>query len=465
MDISKIFKAYDIRGQVPDHLNYDFARALGVACSEVFSPSRVIIGHDARLSSPELEKGLIHGLKKHNISIIRNGLCGTEEIYYACAFENFDLGIMITGSHNPARENGFKLVKRGAIPIGINSGLKEIEKKVKEIIAIEKALNSEKINSIGKINSVRNKYIDWLCHYSLKTLNFSLKKSAIKKNNFRVLIDCGNGCAGNLLETLAPALPFEIILHNAMPDGNFPYGVPNPLLPEKRKLTSKAILAAKADLGIAFDGDFDRCFFFDENGNFLDSYYLVGLFATVFLETRRGAKIVHDSRCYWNTRELAFAAGGQPVMSKAGHSFMKETMRRENAIYGGEMSAHHYFRDFSFCDSGILSMLTALSLMSHKEKSLAEMVYERCQAYPISGEINFKINNKHQVIERILERYADEAIYIDKLDGVNLEFRDWRFNLRQSNTENLLRLNVECRGNRQLLNDMAGEISLLCKDI
>lgn len=450
------FKAYDIRGRVPDTLNAGIVRAVGQAFVEIFNARDVVIGRDARLSGPILRDALVAGLRASGARVTDLGLCGTEEIYYAAARQNFDGGIMITGSHNPADENGLKLVRAGAVPLSGDSGLRELKARTAQLL--RETRNAAAIDATAAPDSsdapavrqasFRDAYVDWLLEYS----------RAAEARPLKIVADAGNGCAGLVLRELAPTLPFEMAFRNLEPNGHFPHGVPNPLLPEKRRATAEAVRAVNADLGLAWDGDFDRCFFYDEAGNFIEGYYLIGLLAGELLSRFPGGKIVHDTRVYWNTRDMVLAAGGTPLMGKTGHAFMKERMRAEDAVYGGEMSAHHYFRDFAYCDSGMLPWLLVTALISRSGKTLAELTAERMAAYPCSGEINRRVADAPGLMAKVRARYAAKALHEDHLDGVNLEFAQWRFNLRLSNTEPLLRLNLETRGNRALLEDKTAEL-------
>lgn len=448
------FKAYDIRGKVPGDINPALAWALGLAVTENLRARRVVVGRDARLSGPELRDALASGLAHGGAQVTDIGMCGTEEIYYAAANQPFDAGIMITGSHNPADENGFKLVKAGAIPISGDSGLSALRDRVGELLQRQTAPNAPADASAASVASFRAEYLRWL----LKYCGVADLGPAAGGKPLKVVADAGNGCAGLVLRELARDLPFEFVCRQMEPDGTFPHGVPNPLLPERRAATADAVREAGADLGVAWDGDFDRCFFYDGEGNFIEGYYCIGLLAQELLRRFPGGKVVHDTRVYWNTREVVLAAGGRPVMGKTGHAFMKERMRAEDAVYGGEMSAHHYFRDFAYCDSGMLPWLLVASLLHRTGRPLAELVAERMAAYPCSGEINRRVRDAPALMKLTRDRYAEKALYEDSVDGVNLEFADWRFNLRMSNTEPLLRLNVETRGNRALLEDRTQEI-------
>ncbi len=456
--LGKCFKDYDIRGKTPTELSPAFAYALGTALSRVVRPKKVIIGRDVRLSSPELAQALAKGLHACGVDAADAGLCGTEEIYFAAANGDFDLGVMITGSHNPANENGFKLVRRGAIPIGTDSGLKDIAAAAIDILAAPAPSAANFIvpetsqNAFSRTCAVRPAYLAWLLSHAEPT-----------GRPLKIVADAGNGCAGPLLTQLAARLPHEIIPLHYEPDGSFPNGVPNPLLPDRREAASSAVLMHKADLGAAFDGDFDRCFFFDHCGRMVESCYLIGLLARRLLAGKPGAKIVHDARVYWLTRELVLAAGGQPVMSKGGHTRMKETMRAHNALYGAEMSAHHFYREFAFCDSGMLTFLLLVNVVAESGQSLAELVEAGIAKYPCSGELNFKVKNAPGLLEALWRHYAPASLHADRLDGINLEFKEWRFNLRSSNTEPLLRLNVESRGKPDLLAAKTEELSRLIR--
>jgi phosphomannomutase / phosphoglucomutase len=430
------FKAYDIRGRIPDQLNNDIAWRIGRAYGQFLRPNRVIVGHDVRLSSPELAQALSRGLTESGADVLDIGMCGTEEVYFQTFHRGFDGGIMVTASHNPIDYNGMKLVREGSRPISGDSGLKEIaclaERGVFEAAARQGSLSSD---------SDKSEYIRHLLGY--------VTPQKLKK--LKIVVNAGNGNAGAIIDLLAWHLPFEFICVNHEPDGTFPNGIPNPLLPGNRDATAAAVRQHRADYGIAWDGDFDRCFFFDENGRFIEGYYLVGLLAGQMLVKYPGARIIHDPRLTWNTVDLVTQAGGIPVQSKTGHAFIKERMRADDAVYGGEMSAHHYFRDFAYCDSGMIPWLLVAERLCETGQTLSSLVDERMRAYPCSGEINYRVENVDVVIERILAHYAPAHPKIDRTDGISLEFAEWRFNLRASNTEPLLRLNVETRADSQAL--------------
>ncbi len=437
------FKAYDIRGRIPDELNEDIAYRIGRAYAQLQKPTRVVVGRDIRLSSDGICSALTSGLMNGGADVFDIGLCGTEEIYFATFSEGLDGGIMVTASHNPMDYNGMKLVREGSRPISGDTGLHEIRKLAESGEFIAPSREGSRF-----LLDCNEAYVNHLLGY--------IDRSLLKP--FKVVVNAGNGCAGPIIDLLEAHLPFEFVKLYHDPDGTFPHGIPNPLLPENRAATAQAVLDSGADVGIAWDGDFDRCFFFDEKGSFVEGYYIVGLLAQALLSTHAGAKIIHDPRLTWNTIDMVAASGGTAVMSKTGHAFIKERMRQEDAIYGGEMSAHHYFRDFAYCDSGMIPWLLVLQIMSTSGKSLSELLNERINKFPVSGEINRTVNNPKEVLKAVELRYGAKATAIDYTDGLSLEYPDWRFNVRMSNTEPLLRLNVEVRGNTQLLQQKTEEI-------
>jgi len=441
------FKAYDIRGKVPEELNESLAYKIGKAYVAELNAKKVVVGYDIRLESQSLADALKNGLTEAGADVLDIGLCGTEEVYFATFHHKTDGGIMITASHNPKGYNGMKLVAAGSKPISGDTGLKEIERRV-----IEEDFNhGESVqNQPGLVISQADKtdYVNHLLSY--------VDLSKLKP--LRIVMDAGNGSAGAVIKQIAEKLPFKCFFVNEVPDGNFPNGVPNPLLPENRSTTSNAVKQHQADFGIAWDGDFDRCFLFDEHGDFIEGYYLVGLLAETLLAKHPGEKIIHDPRLTWNTIDQIKAVGGVPVQSKTGHAFIKERMRLEDAIYGGEMSAHHYFKDFAYCDSGMIPWLLIAELMSKTGKSLSSLVSERMQAYPCSGEINYTVNDVPAVLAKVMTHFASQNPQIDKTDGVSLEFDDWRMNIRASNTEPLLRLNIESRGDDDLVWEKVKEV-------
>ena len=440
----KCFKAYDIRGRLPDELNPEIAWRTGKAYAEYFKPKTVITGGDVRLSTPELKQALNDGLRSSGVHVKDIGLCGTEEVYFSTFHLQADGGIMVTASHNPANFNGMKLVKKGAAPVSVTSGLQEIRTIAESVVWQPDAT----LHGSYKKIMVLNEYIAHLCGY--------ININALKP--LKLVVNAGNGAAGHVIDKFEElfsylSVPVQFIKIQHEPDGRFPNGVPNPLLTENRQVTADAVKQHNADMGIAWDGDFDRCFLFDEQGRFIEGYYIVGLLANAFLEKKPGAKIIYDPRLTWNTIDIVNRAGGQAVMSKAGHAFIKERMRQEDAVYGGEMSAHHYFRDFAYCDSGMIPWLLVAEMISESGKPLSALVEDRVNIYPSSGEINMRLKQPQKVIDTVLSAYRKTAKNIDHTDGISLEFDRWRFNLRQSNTESLVRLNVESHKDKQYLNE------------
>ncbi len=437
------FKAYDIRGRLPDELNEEIAWRIGRAYADFLQPRQVIVGRDIRLSSQSLVEALSRGLCEAGADVVDIGLCGTEEVYHATFSQQADGGIMVTASHNPRDYNGMKLVRAGSRPISGDSGLTTIRE-------LAESGHFKNDTAPGSITSVDLKadYVEHLLGY--------IDVAALKP--LKIVVNAGNGCAGPIIDLLAERLPFNFIKVCHEPDGTFPNGIPNPLLPENRSITRDAVIDQQADLGIAWDGDFDRCFLFDENGDFIEGYYIVGLLSEVLLKRHPGSKIIHDPRLTWNTIDVVNTAGGQPVMSKTGHAFIKERMRAEDAIYGGEMSAHHYFRDFAYCDSGMIPWLLAAQLLCLTGRPLSSLVADRIQKFPASGEINRKVEDPQMTLKGLEDKYAGSALSKDYTDGLSLEFADWRFNLRMSNTEPVIRLNVESRGNQELMLEKTAEL-------
>lgn len=425
------FKAYDIRGKLGTELNEEIAYRIGRGYAQWLKPKMVVVGGDARLTSEPLKRALARGLQDEGVDVLDVGLIGTEQIYFATAHLKTDGGIVVTASHNPIDYNGMKMVREGSRPISIDTGLAQI-RDFAEQCDISTATASK-----GSLKSVdcNAAYIEHLLGY--------IDRSAMKP--LKIVVNAGNGVAGPVIDMLEPHLPFEFIKLHHQPDGTFPNGIPNPLLPENRYQTSELVKQHNADFGLAWDGDFDRCFFFDESGQFIEGYYLVGLLATAFLAREPGARIVHDPRLVWNTLDVCQQHGGNPVQSKCGHTFIKQVMREQDAAYGGEMSAHHYFRDFFYCDSGMIPWLLIAALISSSGKSLSQLVGERMALYPCSGEINSTVEDAGTVMSEIALRYQRDALTTDKIDGISMEFTDWRFNLRMSNTEPVVRLNVEAR--------------------
>ena len=445
-DVFDCFKAYDVRGRIPDQLNEDIARRIGKAYAEVIKPGTVVVGHDIRLTSESIKGALIQGLLEQGVSVQDIGLCGTEEIYFATAHLGVGGGIAVTASHNPRDYNGMKFVREGAKPISGDSGLADIR-------ALAEANDFTVADTRGSLAAadIQRPYVEHLLSYS--------DVSALKP--LKIVCTAGNGGAGRVVDALEPHLPFEFIKVHHEPDGHFPNGVPNPLLVENRAATADRVVTEQADLGIAWDGDFDRCFFFDSAGHFIEGYYIVGLLAEVFLLELGPQRIVHDPRLTWNTQDIARVGGGEPVLSKTGHAFIKERMREVDAVYGGEMSAHHYFKEFAYCDSGMIPWLLIAGLMSRTGQSLGELVAAREAAFPCSGEINREVANPAALLAAVEAYYATDALGVEKLDGLGVEFAEWRFNLRMSNTEPVVRLNVESRGDQALMAEKTEELLAL----
>lgn len=442
---NKAFKAYDVRGVYPDEVNEELAYRVGRIFSAMFAAETVVVGHDIRLSGRNLVNALIKGLQHGGTKVLDIGQCGTEMIYFATAHLNADGGIMVTASHNPKEYNGMKLVRKGARPISGDTGLKEIGEMAASANFAHCLVSGKTMGTVEQVD-IMPAYIEHLLTY--------VDKSVLKP--MKIVANLGNGGAGPVLKELAKYLPFEFISINEQPDGTFPNGVPNPLLIPNREATAKVVRENKADLGIAWDGDFDRCFLFDEKAQFIEGYYIVGLLAEVFLNKEPGAKIMYDPRLTWNTEDILERDGGVPVRCKSGHAFMKECMRANGVLYGGEMSAHHYFRDFSYCDSGMIPWLLVTELMCRTGKKLSELVEERVNLYPCSGEINRKVTDAPKILQTLSEKYADGKQ--DTMDGLSVAYADWRFNVRTSNTEPVMRLNVETKGNQELLAVKTAEI-------
>ncbi|WP_093397360.1 phosphohexomutase domain-containing protein [Halopseudomonas xinjiangensis] len=444
------FKAYDIRGQLGTELNEDIAYRIARAFARFLKPRRIVLGGDVRKTSPELKAALANGLRDEGVDVLDLGLAGTEEVYFATFHLEVDGGIEVTASHNPIDYNGFKLVREGSRPISADTGLADIRQTAEEMnIELQDGRDPSVPDSArGQYEQVdtRKAFVEHLMGY-------------IEPDKFtplKLVVNAGNGAAGPVIDAIEQAfkdkqIPVTFIKICHEPDGTFPNGIPNPILIENRETTSKAVLEHGADMGIAWDGDFDRCFLFDEQGRFIEGYYIVGLLAEAFLKKEPGAAIIHDPRLVWNTVEQVEENGGRAVQTKAGHAFIKERMRKEDAAYGGEMSAHHYFRNFAYCDSGMIPWLLVAELLCRKGGPMSEMVGERIAAYPSSGEINLKVNDAPAVLKSIEQQYAKDALDVDYTDGVSICFADWRFNLRASNTEPVIRLNVESRGDFDLM--------------
>ena len=443
MDLS-CFKAYDIRGRIPDQLNPDLAEKIGFAYARILGTLKVVVGYDIRESSPELTEALCNGLRSAGADVYNIGMGGTEQVYFSTFHYQMDGGIMVTASHNPKDYNGLKMVMKDSRPVNGDTGLNAIKEMIESggCDAIPEATGKE-----YSLNSMDD-YIQHLLNYiDLKGLK-----------PLKIVVNAGHGGAGIVIDEIERHLPFEFIKVHHNPDGSFPAGVPNPLLVENRASTQQAVIEHGADFGIAWDGDFDRCFMFDEKGEFIEGYYIVGLLAQQFLSHHPGEKIIHDPRLTWNTQAVVSESGGTPIESKTGHAFIKQVMRETDAIYGGEMSAHHYFRSFAYCDSGMIPWLLLAERLGRTEATLSSLLKERMAAFPASGEINRTLTQPQHVLKGIEQQYAEQAIEISYIDGLSMEFAEWRFNLRLSNTEPLARLNVESRGDSALMKTKTNEI-------
>jgi phosphomannomutase len=437
------FKAYDLRGRIPDELNDEVAYRVARGYAQFLSPQRVVVGRDIRLSSAGLTDAVCRGLTDGGVDVYDIGVCGTEGVYFATFDGAYDGGIMITASHNPPDYNGMKFVREQSKPISGDNGLKEI-RGFAEVADFPRPARTGARRAIDTTKA----YIAHLLSYV----------EIAKLKPLKIVVNAGNGGAGLIVDQLEPHLPFRFIKVHHAPDGHFPNGIPNPMLEENRTSTIDAIRGSGADFGIAWDGDFDRCFLFDERGGFIEGYYIVGLLASVLLRGEAGGKVVHDPRLTWNTIEIVKAGGGTSVLSKSGHAFIKQRMREVDGIYGGEMSAHHYFRRFSYCDSGMIPWLLVAQILSESGHPLSKLVGERIRRFPVSGELNYRVPDAKATIAGFESRYAAQAMVLDRTDGLSFEFADWRFNLRSSNTEPLIRLNVEARGSEQLMRAKTEEL-------
>jgi phosphomannomutase len=447
------FKAYDLRGRIPTELNDDVAYRVGRGYAQFLNPglsnpARVVVGRDIRLSSAGLTDALCRGLTDSGVDVYDIGICGTEGVYFATFDGGFDGGIMVTASHNPPDYNGMKFVREQSKPISGDNGLQDIR-------GFAERAEFPAPKSLGVRRS-----IDTMKAYIAHLLSYV---DVDKLKPLKIVVNAGNGGAGLIIDQLESHLPFDFVKVHHEPDGHFPNGIPNPMLEDNRASTIEAIRASKADFGIAWDGDFDRCFLFDERGGFIEGYYIVGLLASALLQGQPGGKVVHDPRLTWNTIEIVEANGGEAVLSKSGHAFIKQRMREVDGVYGGEMSAHHYFRRFAYCDSGMIPWLLVTQILSESGQPLSKLVGERIGLFPVSGELNYRVPDAKATIAAFDSRYAPEALKVDRTDGISYEFKDWRFNLRTSNTEPLIRLNVEARRSEKLMRDKTDELFALLK--
>jgi phosphomannomutase len=475
------FKAYDIRGELLTQLNEKVAYRVGRAFAENLQAKSVVVGADARKTSLPLKLALSAGLIDGGAKVFDIGAAGTEEIYFATKHLGVDGGIEVTASHNPINYNGMKMVKAGSVPISGDTGLnaiKDLAQQYDEALVESQLLKysaytmvsdgdfiqgAHSIKETILLQSKRYERVSCVNDYVLH-LNEYIDTSKITP--LKLVVNSGNGSAGHIVDAIElffkhQNVPVEFIKVHHQSDGNFPNGIPNPLLPENRADTAKAVIDNNADMGIAWDGDFDRCFLFDETGAFIEGYYIVGLLAKAFLDKNKGAKIIFDPRVFWNTEDIINAAGGKPIKSKTGHAFIKERMRKEDAVYGGEMSAHHYFRDFAYCDSGMIPWLLVAELLCKTKQPLSALVKERIAKFPSSGEINYRVKDAGATIKKIIAHYQDSAKHLDRTDGIGMEFDEWRFNLRKSNTEPVIRLNVESKQNQALMEEKTLELASL----
>jgi len=449
------FKAYDIRGEIDININEAIAYRVGRSVAQHFNSKAIVVGFDARETSPAFAKAVGQGIMDAGSNLIDIGLAGTEEMYWAVSNFSASAGIMVTASHNPINYNGMKIVKSGSRPLDDYEDFKII----KNLAETEKWTKTDNKGShLDYSDEARSDYVT-------KVMSF-VNRNELKP--LKIVINSGNGAAGPTFDAIEKKLntnyaKIEFVRADHTPDSTFPNGIPNPLLPENHHKTADIVKNVGADFGVAFDGDFDRCFFFDETGKFVPGEYLVGLLASIFLEKEQGATIVHDPRVIWNTQDIVSQKGGKAEQSKTGHAFIKQTMRKHEAVYGGEMSAHHYFRDFAYCDSGMIPWLLVAELVSIKNQSLGDLVKDRVSSFPSSGEINFKVKDADSSITSVLENYRTQAKTLDEMDGFSLTIDDWRFNLRKSNTEPLVRLNVESKGTSINLNEQVKKISKLLK--
>jgi len=436
------FKAYDIRGRLGIDLDESIAYRIGSAFAVALNAKTVVLGRDVRASSEALSKSAAQGLIDQGCEVLDLGLSGAEEMYFATNHFGADGGICVTASHNPMDCNGMKMVRGGSAPLDAATGLTRV-KELAELNAFEKRAEPGKVRHAAGV--ARSAYVERICEF--------VDIAALRP--LKILVNAGHGAAGPTFDAIAALLAevgapliFERLFHK--PDGSFPQGIPNPLLPENRPATAEAVRASGADFGVAWDGDFDRCFFFDHTGAFIDGEYVVGLLAEAFLAKDPGATIIHDPRIIWNTQDLVAKAGGRAVQTRTGHAFIKQAMRDENAVYGGEMSAHHYFRDFVYCDSGMIPWLLVAELVS-RHGPLAELIADRKAAFSSSGEINFTLDDPKAAIDRVRVEFEPEAVSIDEMDGLGFDMGKWRFNLRSSNTEPVVRRIVEARGDAELV--------------
>jgi phosphomannomutase len=438
----KVFKAYDVRGIYPTELDEDGAYAIGHAYVEQFEPKTIAVGRDMRLSSPSMAASVIRGAADAGCDVLDLGLVGTEMVYFAVGELELDGGVMVTASHNPKDYTGMKIVRRGALPVGGDSGLLEIRDR-----AMSLGDTSE-----GQTPGQVQEYDIWPAYVD-RVLSF-VDLSEIKP--LRVVIDAANGMAGVMLPPVLERLPIEAVRYYFEPDGTFPNHEPNPLLPENRKFIIERTKAEGADFGVAFDGDADRCFFVDDTGEFVPGDFVTALFAESALAKNPGAKIIYDVRASWAVPEMIERAGGVPLINRVGHAFIKQRMREEGAVFGGEVSGHYYFRDFSQADSGVVPFLLMLELVSRRGEKLSEILRPFRERYFITGELNTPVPDVALKLQELKERFGPQG-EVSHLDGISVNGKDWHFNVRPSNTEPLLRLNLEARS-EELMEEKRDEV-------
>jgi phosphomannomutase len=440
----KVFKAYDVRGLYPSELDEEGARAIARAYVEQFEPRRVAVGHDMRLSSPSMAEAVVEGAVAAGADVADIGMVGTEMLYLAVSELGLDGGIVVTASHNPKEYTGMKIVRRGALPVGGDSGLLDIRDR-----AIGHVLGQTQ--DMSRTGEVRKEDI-WPA-YVERVLSF-VDLAALRP--LRVVIDAANGMAGTMLPPVLDRLPIDVVRCYFEPDGSFPNHEPNPLLPENREFIVRTTLEESADFGVAFDGDADRCFFVDDSGEFVPGDFATALFAQGVLEKEPGAKVIYDVRASWAVSEAIDRAGGVPLVNRVGHAFIKQRMRKEDAAFAGEVSGHYYFRDFSQADSGVVPFLLMLERISRGGARLSELLAPFRERYFITGELNTPVADVPLKLQELKERFGPEGT-VSHLDGLSVEAADWHFNVRPSNTEPLLRLNLEARS-RELMERKQDEV-------
>jgi phosphomannomutase len=443
----KVFKAYDVRGIYPDDLDEAGAYAIGRGYVEQFEPRRIAVGRDMRLSSPRMAAEVIRGATEAGAEVLDLGLVGTEMVYFAVGELGLDGGIEVTASHNPKEYTGLKIVRRGALPVGGESGLLDVRDRAM-------AIGDRASAGEGRVST----YDIWPAYVD-RVMSF-IDTSSIRR--LKVVIDAANGMAGAMLPPVLERLPIDAVRCYFDPDGSFPNHEPNPLLPENREFIVGKTLEEGADLGVAFDGDADRCFFVDDTGEFVPGDFATALFAETVLAKEPGAKIIYDVRASWAVPETIERAGGIPLVNRVGHAYIKHRMRKDGAAFGGEVSGHYYFREFSQADSGVVPFLLMLELVSRSGKKLSELLKPYLDEYFITGEINTPVADVALKLQELKERYASEGT-VSHLDGVSVDADDWHFNVRPSNTEPLLRLNLEARGSLAKMEEKRDEVLALIR--